>query len=54
MKQAAEVLQVSRDKVYNLIRTRQLCSTKVGKVRRLYRQWITHFAEQQGHGRSGR
>ena len=31
---------------------RDPCSTKVGRLR-LSRQWITQFAEQQGHGRSG-
>jgi excisionase family DNA binding protein len=52
VEQAAEMLQVSRDTVYGLIRTRQLRSIKIGKLRRIYRQWIEQFAEQQG--RDGR
>jgi excisionase family DNA binding protein len=52
--QAAEVLHVSRDIVYDLIRTRQLRSIKIGRLRRISRQWIAQFAERQGHdGRSG-
>ena len=49
--QAAEVLHVSRDNIYDLIRTGQLRSTKVGRSRRISRQWITQFAERQEHGK---
>jgi excisionase family DNA binding protein len=45
--QAAEVLHVSRDNIYDLIRTRQLRSIKVGRSRRISRQWIAQFAEQR-------
>lgn len=47
VEQAAEVLQVSRDNVYGLIRTGQLRSIKIGRLRRISRRWITQFAEQQ-------
>jgi excisionase family DNA binding protein len=50
VEQAAEVLNVSRDKVYGLIRTGQLRSIKIGKLRRISRQWIAEFAGRQGHG----
>jgi excisionase family DNA binding protein len=54
VEQAAEVLHVSRDVVYGLIRTRQLCSIKIGRLHRISRQWIADLAEGQGHGgRSG-
>jgi excisionase family DNA binding protein len=53
VRQAAEVLQVSRDKVYTLIRTRQLYSIKIGKLHQIAHQWITEFAERQGRGLSG-
>jgi excisionase family DNA binding protein len=53
--QAAEVLHVSRDIVYDLIRAGQLRSIKIGRLRRISRQWITQFAERQERGgRSGR
>lgn len=45
--QTAEVLHVSRDNVYDLIRTGQLRSIKVGMSRRISRRWITQFAERQ-------
>ena len=38
VEEAAEVLHISRDKVYGLIRTRQLRSIKIGKLRRFSRQ----------------
>jgi excisionase family DNA binding protein len=47
--QAAEVLHVSRDNVYDLIRTGQLRSIKIGRSRRISRQWITQFAERPEH-----
>jgi excisionase family DNA binding protein len=52
--QAAEALHVSRDNIYDLIRTRQLRSIKVGRARRISRQWITQFAERQERAERGR
>ena len=49
--QAAEVLHVSRDRIYDPIRTGQLRSIKIGRLRRISRQWIAEFTGQQGHGR---
>ena len=46
--QAAEVLHISRDVVYDLIRTKQLRSIKIGRLRRISRQWILEFAARQG------
>lgn len=55
IEEAAEVLHVGRDKVYGLIRTGQLRSIKIGKLRRVSREWIAQFAERQGFdARSGR
>lgn len=48
--QAAEVLNVGRDNVYSLIRTGQLRSIKIGRLRRISRQWIAEFAGRQGPG----
>lgn len=45
--QAADVLHVSRDNIYDLIRRRHLRSIKIGRSRRISRQWIAQFAEQQ-------
>jgi excisionase family DNA binding protein len=46
IEETAEILQVGRDKVYYLIRTRQLRSIKIGKLRRISRAWIEEFVEQ--------
>jgi excisionase family DNA binding protein len=35
VEQVAKMLQISRDKVYYLLRTRQLSSIKIGKSRRI-------------------
>lgn len=35
VEQVAEVLQIGRDKVYGLLRTGQLRSIKIGKLRRI-------------------
>lgn len=43
VEEAAEVLHISRDKVYFLIRTGQLRSIKIGKLRRLSPAWIAEF-----------
>jgi excisionase family DNA binding protein len=51
--QAAEVLHVSRDNIYDLIRTGQLRSIKIGRARRISRQWIAQFAERQEHDERG-
>jgi excisionase family DNA binding protein len=42
----AEILQIGRDKVYYLIRTGQLRSIKIGKLRRISRAWIADFVER--------
>jgi excisionase family DNA binding protein len=47
VEQAAEVLQVSRDNVYGLIRTRQLRSIKVRRLRRISRRWVTQFVRRR-------
>jgi excisionase family DNA binding protein len=46
VEEAAEVLHVSRDKAYCLIRTGQLRSIKIGKLRRISRAWIAEFVER--------
>jgi excisionase family DNA binding protein len=43
VEQVAEILHVSRDKVYYLLRTRQLRSIKIGKLRRITNQHISDF-----------
>lgn len=43
VEQVAEILHVSRDKVYYLLRTRQLRSIKIGKLRRITSQHISEF-----------
>ena len=43
--QAAEILSVGRDKVYYLLRSGQLHSIKIGKLRRISGEWITEFVE---------
>ena len=48
--ETAEVLHVGRDKVYYLIRTGQLRSIKIGKLRRISREWITKFTEELDAG----
>ncbi len=53
MEQAAEVLHVNRDKVYALIRTGQLRSLKIGRLRRISRHWIAEFTAQQARDRWG-
>jgi excisionase family DNA binding protein len=50
VEQVAEVLHVSRDKVYYLLRTGQLRSIKIGKLRRISRQWVAEFTERQRGG----
>jgi len=45
VEQVAEILSVGRDKVYYLLRSGQLRSIKIGKLRRISGQWITEFVE---------
>jgi excisionase family DNA binding protein len=46
VEQVAEILHVSRDKVYYLLRTGQLRSIKIGKLRRITDK---HLAELIAH-----
>ena len=50
VEQTAEVLHVSRDKVYYLIRSRRLRSVKIGKLRRISPVWIAEFIEEAERG----
>jgi len=43
VEQAAEMLHVGRDKVYCLLRTGQLRSIKIGKLRRITGQHVAEF-----------
>ena len=43
VEQVAEMLHVGRDKVYYLIRTGQLRSLKIGKLRRITEQQLAEF-----------
>jgi excisionase family DNA binding protein len=43
VEQVAEILHVSRDKIYFLLRTGQLRSIKIGKLRRITSRHITEF-----------
>ena len=43
VEQVAEMLNISRDKVYYLLRTRQLRSIKIGKSRRIADQQVAAF-----------
>lgn len=45
--QAAELLQVSVRKVYDLLRTGELKSVKIGKLRRISTRQLEAFLEQQ-------
>jgi excisionase family DNA binding protein len=48
VEQVAEILQVGRDKIYFLLRTGQLRSIKIGKLRRITDEhFITSLEEQQ-------
>ena len=50
VEQTAEILHVSRDRVYYLIRSGRLRSIKIGKLRRISRGWIAEFIEQGASG----
>ena len=43
VEQVAKMLNISRDKVYYLLRTRQLRSIKIGKSRRITDQHLAEF-----------
>jgi excisionase family DNA binding protein len=43
VEQVAEILHVGRDKVYGLLRTGQLRSIKIGKLRRITDQHLAEF-----------
>jgi len=43
VEQVAEILNVGRDKVYSLLRTGQLRSIKIGKLRRITDQHLAEF-----------
>jgi excisionase family DNA binding protein len=43
VEQVAKMLHISRDKVYYLLRTRQLRSIKIGKSRRITEQHLAAF-----------
>ncbi len=43
VEQVAKMLNISRDKVYYLLRTRQLRSIKIGKSRRITDQHLATF-----------
>ncbi|MFG1998195.1 helix-turn-helix domain-containing protein [Spirillospora sp. NPDC048911] len=43
VEQVAEILQIGRDKVYFLLRTGQLRSIKIGKLRRITDKQLAEF-----------
>jgi excisionase family DNA binding protein len=43
VEQVAEMLHIGRDKVYYLLRTGQLRSIKIGKLRRITNQHLAEF-----------
>jgi excisionase family DNA binding protein len=45
VEQVAEMLHIGRDKVYFLLRTGQLHSIKIGKLRRITDQHLAEFIE---------
>jgi excisionase family DNA binding protein len=45
VEEVAEILHVGRDKVYYLLRTGQLRSIKIGKLRRITDQHLAAFIE---------
>jgi excisionase family DNA binding protein len=49
VEQVAESLQIGRDKVYQLLRTGQLRSIKIGKLRRITEEHLAEFiASREG------
>jgi excisionase family DNA binding protein len=47
VEQVAEMLNIGRDKVYYLLRTRQLRSLKIGKSRRITEEQLAEFIASQ-------
>lgn len=45
VEQVAEMLQIGRDKVYALIRTKKLRSLKIGKSRRITADQLSEFVK---------
>jgi len=43
VEQVAEILHIGRDKVYYLLRTGQLRSIKIGKLRRITSEHVAEF-----------
>ena len=43
VEQVAKMLHIGRDKVYHLLRTGQLRSLKIGKLRRITEQQLAEF-----------
>lgn len=43
VEQVAEMLHVGRDKIYHLLRTGQLRSIKIGKLRRITEEHLAEF-----------
>ena len=57
VEQVAEMLHIGRDKVYGLLRTGQLRSMKIGKLRRITDRHLAEFVaslETPAYGRDGR
>ena len=48
VEQVAEMLHVGRDKIYYLLRTGQLRSIKIGKLRRITEQQLAEFIASLG------
>ena len=48
VERVAEMLHVSRDKVYYLLRTGQLRSIEIGKLRRITEQQLAEFIASLG------
>jgi excisionase family DNA binding protein len=47
VEQVAKMLNIGRDKVYYLLRTRQLRSIKIGKSRRITERQLAEFIASQ-------
>ncbi|HEU5029248.1 MAG TPA: helix-turn-helix domain-containing protein [Spirillospora sp.] len=52
VEQVAEILNIGRDKVYFLIRTGQLHSIKIGKLRRITDRHLAEFVASLEDARS--
>jgi excisionase family DNA binding protein len=48
VEQVAEMLHVGRDKIYYLLRTGQLRSIKIGKLRRITEQQLAEYIASLG------